>query len=129
MNTDYSGRKNFQWKRFLSSFRFALNGLRIALKEPNFRFHLTAAAAVVAAGFFFALSPIEWLFILVMIFGVLTLEVINTAIEKTVDLVTKDYQLLAKQAKDLAAGAVLLFSLLAVLVGMIIFLPKALELL
>lgn len=52
MNTDYSGRKNFQWKRFLSSFRFALNGLRIALKEPNFRFHLTAAAAVVAAGFF-----------------------------------------------------------------------------
>lgn len=129
MNTDYSGRKNFQWKRFLSSFRFALNGLRIALKEPNFRFHLTAAAAVVAAGFFFALSPIEWLFILVMIFGVLTLEVINTAIEKTVDLVTKDYQLLAKQAKDLAAGAVLLFSILAVLVGMIIFLPKALELL
>lgn len=124
MNMDYNDKKTSPWKRFKSSFRFAFNGLRIAIKEPNFRFHLTAAAVVVIAGFFFSLSRIEWLFILLMIFGVMVLEVINTAIEKTVDLVTKDYQQLAKEAKDLAAGAVLLFSVLSILVGAIIFLPK-----
>ncbi|KMY54791.1 diacylglycerol kinase [Bacillus sp. FJAT-27231] len=124
MNSDCNDKETFRWKRFLSSFRFALNGLRIVVKEPNFRVHLAAASGVVLAGVYFSLTRVEWLFILLMIFGVMTLEIINTAIEKTVDLVTKDYQPLAKEAKDLAAGAVLWFSLLSIIVGAIIFLPK-----
>ncbi|GLY09998.1 diacylglycerol kinase family protein [Pseudobacillus badius] len=124
MNMDWNGKKAIGLQRFFFSFRYALNGLRIVWQEPNFRFHLAAAAAVVAAGVFFSLSRTEWLFILIMIFGVMTLEAVNTAIEKAVDLVTEDRHPLAKAAKDVAAGAVLLFSLLASLVGTIIFLPK-----
>ncbi|MFK2824404.1 diacylglycerol kinase family protein [Bacillus sp. B190/17] len=124
MNMDWDDKKAFRWKRFKHSFRFALNGLKIAAKEPNFRFHMAAASVVTAAGFILSLSRIEWLFILIMIFGVMVFEVINTAVEKTVDLVTKEYHPLAKEAKDLAAGAVLLFSFLSILIGAIIFLPK-----
>ncbi|KAB7708734.1 diacylglycerol kinase family protein [Bacillus aerolatus] len=124
MNSGCSDKYIFRWKRFVASFRFALNGLRLAAKEPNFRFHLASAAAVAMAGFWLSLTRTEWLFILIMIFGVMALEVVNTAIEKTVDLVTEDLHPLAKEAKDLAAGAVLLFSCLALLTGAIIFLPK-----
>lgn len=120
----YSDKKVFRWKRVKASLQFAFNGLRLAMKEPNFRLHLIVAAAVITAGFSFSLSRIEWLFILTMIFGVITLEAVNTAIEKVVDLVTKEYKPLAKEAKDLAAGAVLLFAILSALVGAVIFLPK-----
>ena len=55
---------------------------------------------------------------------VLALELVNTAIERTVDLVTKDYHDLAKAAKDVAAGAVLIMSMFSVIIGLIIFIPK-----
>ncbi len=70
------------------------------------------------------LSAIEWMFISFAICGVLALELVNTAIERVVDLVTKDIHPLAKQAKDVAAGAVLLYAILSVIIGCIIFLPK-----
>jgi len=64
------------------------------------------------------------MFISCAICGVLALELVNTAVERVVDLVTKEFQPLAKQAKDVAAGAVLLYAILSVVIGCIIFLPK-----
>ena len=69
------------------------------------------------------MSAIEWLFILLAIFLVLTLEAVNTAIECVVDLVTMDYHELAKQAKDIAAFSVMLVSIFALITGLVVFLP------
>lgn len=68
------------------------------------------------------MSAIEWLFILLAIFLVLTLEAVNTAIECVVDLVTMDYHELAKQAKDIAAFSVMLVSIFALITGLVVFL-------
>lgn len=67
------------------------------------------------------MSAIEWLFILLAIFLVLTLEAVNTAIECVVDLVTMDYHELAKQAKDIAAFSVMLVSIFALITGLVVF--------
>ncbi|CDZ99975.1 Undecaprenol kinase [Jeotgalicoccus saudimassiliensis] len=69
------------------------------------------------------ITAVEWLFIITAIFLVLITEVLNSAIEYTVDLVTGDYHILARYAKDIAAAAVLLASIYAVIVGMVILIP------
>ncbi|HZG71093.1 MAG TPA: diacylglycerol kinase family protein [Chondromyces sp.] len=124
MDSKDRGRRAFHLKRLIASFSFAWNGLRLGWKEPNFRIHIAAAVAVIAVGCFFSVSVVEWMILLFLIGGTLALELVNTAIEKTVDLVTPEYHPLAKQAKDLAAGAVLLFAIISVIMGLIIFLPK-----
>lgn len=117
------------WKKFLRSFKFALRGIGIVFtKEFNFVVHVVTSLAVIAAGFAFSISQMEWLIIVVLISGMFSLEMLNTAIERTVDLVTKEYHPLAEQAKDIAAGAVLCYAAGAVIIGMIIFLPKLIKL-
>lgn len=112
------------WK----SFYFAITGIIGALKkERNFQIHVTAAIAIIGLSIYFSLSVTEWILILFAIGGVFALELINSAIERVVDLVTMDYHPLAKQAKDFAAGAVLIYAIVAVLVGLLIFLPKILR--
>nr|WP_232713486.1 diacylglycerol kinase family protein [Bacillus xiapuensis] len=120
----FNGKHTFRLKRLITSHRHALNGIRFAFQEPNFRFHTAAAIAVITAGALLSLTATEWLIIFILVFGMLVLEMVNTAIEKTVDLVTEDFHPLAKQAKDLAAGAVLVFAILSAVTGSIIFLPK-----
>jgi undecaprenol kinase len=103
MNMDWSAKA----KKVLKSFSYAFQGIIHALnKERNLKIHLSLTVLVVILGFLFSITKIEWLFILIAIGGVNTLELVNTAIERVVDLVTKEYQPLAKQAKDTAAGAV-----------------------
>lgn len=112
-------------KRFLRSFRFALEGIGYCIKqERNFRVHLLAMVLVIIAGVMTKISLIEWLVITIFISGVLALELLNTAIERVVDLTTTEIHPLAKQAKDLAAGAVLLFALGSVVAACLIFIPK-----
>ncbi len=118
------GKSSFHPKRLLSSFRFAGNGLRLALCEPNMRVHIAAGIFISAAGFIFDLTRMEWCVLLLTITGVISLEMVNTAIEKTVDLVTEEYKPLAKMAKDLAAGAVLIFAIAAIIIGGLLFIPK-----
>lgn len=120
-------KRTFHWKRLLSSHRFALEGIRLAMDEPNFRFHMAAAVVAIGMGMWLSLAKMEWVVVLFLVFGMFVLEIINTAIEKTVDLVTEEYHPLAKQAKDLAAGAVLLYAVLSVIVGLILFVPKLME--
>lgn len=112
----------------LSSFSFAISGILTAIqKERNMRFHLISSLIVLGLSFYFSISKIEWLFILFTIGGMFALELMNTAIERVVDLVTAEYHPLAKQAKDIAAGAVLVYAILAVIVGIIIYLPYVLK--
>lgn len=113
---------------FLESVNHALDGISYtASHERNFKIELFMMVVVLIAGVYFRVSRAEWLILLLTISMVLALELINTAIERCVDLVTKDYHELAKCAKDIAAGAVFIMSIFAVCVGIIIFLPKIIE--
>ena len=111
------------------SFRHALDGIGATARGRNFRVQLAAGAAAVALGAFFRISPGEWIAVALCIGFVLGGECANTALEAAVDLATPARHPLAKRAKDAAAGAVLLFSLAAAVVGLIIFLPRLLALL
>jgi undecaprenol kinase len=107
------------------SFIYAFQGITGVVKsERNMKIHLAAAAAVLFLGWYLSVSRLEWLFLLAAIFGTITLEMINSAIEKTVDLITRDIHPLAKQAKDIAAGAVLVYAIFSAITGLIIFLPR-----
>lgn len=112
-----------RWGRFISSFKYASTGIAHALKtEQNIRIHLLAGVFVIILAIVLKISSLEWAILLLLIAGMIALELMNTAIERTVDLVTnKEYHLLAKQAKDLAAGAVLVYAAIAIIIGLIIF--------
>ena len=113
----------------MRSFSFAFSGILLALrKERNMRFHFISSIIVLLVSFYFSITKIEWVFILFTIGGMFALEIMNTAIERVVDLVTAEYHPLAKQAKDLAAGAVLIYAALSVVIGIVIFLPYVLNL-
>jgi diacylglycerol kinase len=87
------------------------------------RFHLAAALVVIVLAIRLQVAPQEWLWLLAAITGVLVTELMNTAIERTVDLATPDVHPLAKAAKDTAAGAVLVAALFAAAIGFIILGP------
>ncbi len=111
-------------RKFIKSFGYAIQGIVTAMSEQNFRFHVLSAVIVVIAGLLTGLSIIEWIIIVLVITLVIGAEMFNTAIERVVDLVSPDYHPLAKQAKDIAAGAVLVFAACSVIIGILIFLPK-----
>lgn len=114
-----------QIKRFFLSFKYACEGIYHAFKqEQNLKIHLLAACLVVIMGVFFRIQPIEWMILTLTIGGMITVELINTAIERAVDLASTNYHPLAKQAKDIAAAACLFFALTSVVIGLIIFMPK-----
>lgn len=116
--------------KFKESASHAMDGISYTIShERNFRIEITAACLVTIASYLLKVSIIEWGLLLLTISLVLTLEMINTAIERTVDLVTKDYHELAKNAKDVAAGAVLIASMFSIILGLLIFLPKIINLL
>ena len=117
-----------KWKNrdLIASLEFAIIGILTAIKEErNMRKHAVTALLVVLAGFIFQVSRIEWLFLLLSIFLVVAFEIINSAIENVVDLASHyHFSMLAKNAKDMAAGAVLVISGFAFVTGLIIFVPK-----
>lgn len=115
--------------RLVKSFTYAFDGLKYAFKyEQNILVHTLATILVIIAGIFFKISLTEWLVLALIIGLVIATELINTSIEATIDLVTKEVHPLAKIAKDTAAAAVLVFGLTAIVIGCIIFLPKILVL-
>jgi undecaprenol kinase len=115
--------------KYTDTFKFALSGIRVSfIKEKNLKFHFIFGLFVIVLGVIFNLTPTEWMFVLIAVLGMMVVEMINTSIERVVDLVTEQYHPLAKQAKDIAAGAVLIYAILSVLIGIIIFFPKILVL-
>jgi len=111
-------------RKYLRSFGYAFEGIVTASKEQNFKSHIVSAVIVVLAGYFTGLSRTEWYIVLLLIALMFALEMINTAIERVVDLASPSQHPLAKQAKDIAAGAVLVFALFSAIIGLLIFLPK-----
>ena len=110
------------------SFGYAFAGIfAVVTKERNMKIHCAAVVCVMIAGLVFHISPIEWCICLTLFGMVMALEMVNTAVEAVVDLVTKERKPLAKLAKDAAAGAVLIAAIMAAIAGMIIFIPKLLE--
>ncbi|WP_090232113.1 diacylglycerol kinase family protein [Lentibacillus halodurans] len=106
-------------------FIHAWNGLKaITRTERNFRIHIMAAVFAVAAGLAFRLSVIKWSVIILVIGLVLIAEILNTAIEKMLDYLKPDLHPQAKFIKDLAAGSVLVSAVIAVLAGMLVFIPE-----
>lgn len=123
MRSGSNGKKH----SLLKSFGFAFAGINAAIRaERNMRIHLVISLFVILAGVWLSITPIEWMFVLFAIGGMIALEMINSAIERIVDLVTEEYHSLAKAAKDMAAGAVLVYAIMSVIIGFIIFLPKIL---
>ena len=113
------------FKRLINSFKFALDGLGYAFKyEQNILVHFTVMIIVIIMGIFLKISFIEWLICLILFGLVIATELINTSIEATIDLLTDKIHPLAKIAKDTASAAVLVFALTAIIVGLLIFLPK-----
>ena len=115
-------------KRMWKSFGHGLRGIgRTFLSEPNMRIHAVCGLVVVAAGIGFRVSRMEWLALVLCIGGVLAAECANTAIERLADRVTSEHDPLIGQAKDAAAGAVMLASVTAAVVGSLVFGPKLWE--
>ena len=112
------------------SFGYAFEGIFAGIRgERNMKIHCFAAVCVIVAGVLFHISVTEWCICLVLFGLILSLELVNTAIEAVVDLVTKDKKPLAKLAKDTAAGAVLIAAVMAAMAGLLIFVPKLVSLL
>ena len=110
--------------KMLRSFRHAIRGLKFLLEENNAKFHLVASVIVLLVGFYVKLSSTEWIIIFIQIGLVFAAEAFNTTIEKLCDFVSPEHHPLIGKVKDLSAAAVLILSVVAVIVGIIIFLPK-----
>ena len=117
-------------RKFSGSIKNCLEGINFVItNESNFKKEIAIGIIALLLSYILKISRIEFIIILIMIALVLTSEIINTSIEKVVDLYTKDYNNLAKIAKDVSAGSVLVMSIFSLLVGAIIFLPKIISVL
>jgi diacylglycerol kinase len=118
---------NYSLRKFIAGFGHAFRGIAITLRtQRNMAVHLLIAACAVALGSFLNLARWEWLALIITIMIVLAAEAINTAIEQAVDVATSELHPLARNAKDAAAGAVLICAIGAVVVGCVVFLPHLL---
>jgi len=115
---------------FRAAFGNAFTGFDYAFRtERNLKIHFSIAVLVITAGVFLKISAVEWAIIMLTIGAVFVTEMINTAIEYTVDLASPEKHDLARKAKDVSAGAVLAITASSVVIGLIIFLPKIIALL
>ena len=114
-------------RTFIDSFSYAIQGVfTVFQEERNMRSHTLSTVAVLLISLFLPLNLNEWLWILLVCFLVLVMEIWNTVVENIVDLVSPDYHPLAKKIKDMAAAAVLLTSFFSFITGVIILVPKIL---
>ncbi len=117
-------------RTFKGSVKNCLDGISYVTKnEKNFKREIALGIIALILSYILKIDKIEFIIVLTMICLVLTTEIINTAIERTVDLVTKEYHELARIAKDVSAGSVLVTSTFALIIGIIIFMPKIITLL
>jgi len=123
-------KEKFSIRKRIKSFSYAFAGLKVLFREEhNSWIHATATVLVVAAGFLFRISYMEWIAILIVIGMVFSAEIINLSLERTADFVKAERDDRKRDIKDLGAAAVLVCAIIAAIVGIIIFLPKILSLL
>ncbi len=116
-------------RRFIQSFKEASRGVKFVFKhEQNFRIQIFTALCVIGAGWYFHLSKPEWILVIFLILSVITLEFLNSTVEKLSDILKPrlDYQV--EVVKDIMAGVVFLTSLGAIVIGVIIFWPHLITL-
>lgn len=112
-------------KKFIKGFNFAINGLKYTIKtQINFKVHLVAACLAISTGLYLELNSEEWLWISFAIGIVLIAELLNTAMEALTDLLSPEYNPKAGNIKDISAAMVLISSFLALVIGLLIFVPK-----
>ena len=110
------------------SFGYAVQGIFNTIRtERNIKIHCAAAILVTIFGIWLQISKTEWMICFILFGLILALELVNTAVEATVDLFTEERKPLAKKAKDAAAGAVLIAAIFAAVIGILIFIPKLLD--
>jgi diacylglycerol kinase len=111
-------------KKRLRSFGFAIAGIIAFVRsEPHALLHFIATIIVVAAGFYYHITDMQWITLLLVIGLVWITEMLNTVLEKVMDHVAPDYHPRVKWIKDVAAGAVLIAAIIAIIIGAIIFIP------
>ncbi len=114
--------------RFVKSFGYSIDGLKYAYKyEQSMLIHVIATIGVIGANFFFQVKGIEWLITLLAIGMVLSAELINTAIEAVVDLVTLEIHPLAKIAKDCGSAATFVLACMAAAIGFVVYIPYIMD--
>ncbi len=117
-------------KQRIASFKYAFTGMtEVIQSQANPKIHILAALITILGGWFFTISTEEWCLVIICITSVLGAESLNSAIEYLTDLVSPEFHPLAKKTKDAAAAGVLWVAIGALLVGLVIFLPKVLALL
>ena len=118
------------FKRFINSFKYSFEGLVYAYRnEQSLFIHVCMTILVIILGLLLKLERYEWLFLFIIIGLILSTELMNTAIETTIDLICKEFNVKAKIAKDTASASVFVLAIIAVVGGIYIFLPKILALL
>lgn len=111
----------------LRSFQVAFRGIfTAASSEKHMKFHLAAAVITTVAAFWLNFAVVEWVVLILTITGMLALEMLNTALEKLVDLVEPNWNETAGKVKDIAAGACLVYACGAAVIGCILYIPKLL---
>ncbi len=122
-------KNNFSIKERIYSFKYAFDGLKTLIKEEhNARIHLIAAVIVTISGIYLEINRTEWIGILFIIGLVISMEAINSAIENLSDIISPEKNPIIKKVKDLSALAVLICAIVAIVTGMVIFLPKIISL-
>lgn len=115
-------------KKFFNAVLFALQGIRqFFSRDKNGRIQLVIGIIAIILGFTVSLTSYQWLLVLLCIGMVISLEMINSAIERYCDLVTTDFHPGIKIIKDVAAGAVLVASIMSLIIGLIIFIPALVQ--
>lgn len=113
----------------MKTFKHALNGIiHVFKKEQNFRIHIVATILVITAGILFSIDNTEWMMIIIAISIVIAFELFNSATEYLCDFVSPDYHDKIKRIKDATAGAVLIAATGALILALVIFVPKLIEL-
>jgi len=117
--------QKFSIKKRLKSFSYAFSGLKTALKEEhNARIHLAAALLALLFAFLLDINKYEWIAVIFAIGLVFAMELLNSAIENTADFISQEKHDTIRKIKDLSAAAVLVSAVAALIIGLLIFLPK-----
>lgn len=121
--------EKFSVAKRIKSFTYAFNGLRVLFREEhNARIHLFATVCVIVAGILLKLSPMEWAAVVFAIGLVFGGEIFNSAIEDLADVVCPERDERIKKVKDLSAAAVLVAAITALVIGLLVFIPKIMAL-
>ncbi len=122
--------KEYGLKRFINSWNNSINGLKYAYThEQSLLLHIFFSVIAITSGIVFKITGTQWILLFLVMVVVIVTELLNTAIEATVDLITEEYHPLAKVAKDCGSAAAFVAGLLATIVGAYVFLPQIIKLL